>query len=312
MTGHPRIVFAGTPEFAVPTLDALVAAGHTVVAAYTQPDRPAGRGRQLTASPVKQRALALGIAVEQPDSLRSAAARARLAALDPDLLVVVAYGQLLGPKLLALPTLGCVNVHASLLPRWRGAAPIQRAILAGDAETGVTIMRMDEGLDTGPVYAERATAIGADETAWALHDRLAALGAALLVQTLPAIVTRAVTPVAQQIGGATYAHKLDKREARLDWSRSALELARAVRAFDPWPIAETQWGEVVLRIHRAQPLAEPTRAPPGTVLRTDRHGIDVATGAGVLRLLALQAPGGKVLEAGQFIAARELIGARLA
>jgi len=309
MTGTARIVFAGTPEFAVPTLDALVAAGQRVVAVYTQPDRPAGRGRQLTASPVKQRALALGLPVEQPASLRSAAARTRLAGYRPDLMVVVAYGLLLGPKLLALPALGCVNVHASLLPRWRGAAPIQRAILAGDAETGVAIMRMDPGLDTGPVHAERATPIGAHESARALHDRLAALGAALLVETLPAIVAGA-TPVAQAARGATYAHKLTKAEARLDWSRSALELDRAVRAFDPWPIAETRWGEVVLRIHRAMVVEGPSAAAPGTVLRADRDGIEVATGAGVLRLLALQAPGGKVLDAAQFVAGRELTGAR--
>jgi methionyl-tRNA formyltransferase len=307
-----RIVFAGTPDFAVPTLDALAAAGLTVVAAYTQPDRPAGRGRQLAASPVKQRALALGIPVEQPGTLRTAAARARLAALAPDLLVVVAYGLLLGPKVLALPTFGCVNVHASLLPRWRGAAPIQRAILAGDAETGVAIMRMDQGLDTGPVYAERATPIGGQETARELHDRLAALGAELLIETLPGILKRALTPTPQLATGVTYAHKLEKREARLDWSRPALELARAVRAFDPWPIAETLWGDTVLRIHRARALDAGTDAAPGTVLRAGRDGIDVAAGSGVLRLLALQAPGGKVLEAAQFVAARELVGARFA
>ena len=307
-----RIVFAGTPEFAVPSLAALCAAGHTVVAAYTQPDRPAGRGRQLAASPVKQRALALGIPVEQPDSLRTAAARARLAALEPDLMVVVAYGLLLGPKVLALPTFGCVNVHASLLPRWRGAAPIQRAILAGDAETGVSIMRMDQGLDTGPVYAERATPIGHEESARQLHDRLAVLGAELLVETVPGILKRALTPTPQLTVGVCYARKLEKREARLDWSWPAVELARAVRAFDPWPVAETQWGEVVLRIHRARALEAAAGAAPGTVLRAGGDGIDVATGAGVLRLLALQAPGGKVLEAGQFVAARELVGARFA
>ena len=308
----PRIVFAGTPEFAVPTLEALVGAGHQVVAVYTQPDRPAGRGRRLMASPVKQRSLALGIPVEQPGTLRTATARARLVAHAPDLMVVVAYGLLLGPRILALPTQGCVNVHASLLPRWRGAAPIQRAVLAGDAETGVAIMRMDRGLDTGPVYAMHATAIGHDESAAALHDRLALLGARLLIETLPAILNRAVRPAPQAETGATYAHKLEKREARLDWTRPAAVLACAVRAFDPWPIAETLWGDVVLRIHRAQALAEATPAPAGTVLKADRHGIDVATGQGVLRLLAVQAPGGKVLDAAQFVAARELVGARLA
>lgn len=310
---NPRLVFAGTPAFAVPTLDALVASGHPVVAVYTQPDRPAGRGRQLTASPVKQRALALGIPVEQPGTLRTVTARARLAALAPDLMVVVAYGLLLGPRVLALPTLGCVNIHASLLPRWRGAAPIQRAILAGDAEAGVAVMRMDLSLDTGPVYSMRATPIGHDETALELHDRLAVLGAELLAQTLPAILSRAVTPAPQSANGATYAHKLEKREARLDWSLPAATLARAVRAFNPWPIAETQWGEAVLRIHRARAVeSAPSAVAPGTVLAAGREGIDVATGAGLLRVLALQAPGGKVLEASQFVAARELVGARFA
>lgn len=312
----PRIIFAGTPEFAVPTLEALVAGGHQVVAAYTQPDRPAGRGRQLVASAVKQRALALGIPCEQPGTLRTVSSRARLAAFNPDLMVVVAYGLLLGPKVLAIPTLGCVNVHASLLPRWRGAAPIQRAILAGDGETGVAIMRMDRGLDTGPVYAMRHTPIGHDESARDLQERLAVLGAALLAETLPAILGRAVVPEPQHAGAATYAHKLEKREARLDWSRSAAELARAVRAFDPWPVAEAQWGDIVLRLHRARALpgtdADAAAVAPGTVLSADRHGIDVATGAGVLRVLVLQAPGGRILDAAQFVAARELIGARFA
>jgi methionyl-tRNA formyltransferase len=308
-----RIVFAGTPAFAVPSLEALVGAGHRVVAVYTQPDRPAGRGRALTASPVKQRALALGLRVEQPTTLRTAAARALLAAADPELMVVVAYGLLLGPRVLALPSHGCINLHASLLPRWRGAAPIQRAIEAGDAETGVCVMHMDAALDAGPVYARRALAIGPHESAGHLHDRLAEAGAELLAQTLPAIVARAIVPEAQPARGVTWARKLDKAEARLDWRRSAVELDRQVRAFDPWPIAETGWGDEVLRIHRAR-VADPTAVgmEPGTVVSTSPGAIVVACGQGALAIERLQLAGGKVLEPAAFLAARDLRGARFA
>ena len=305
-----RLVFAGTPEFAVPSLVALVEAGHRVVAAYTQPDRPAGRGRALQPSSVKRRATALGIPVAQPVSLRSVAERSRFVALEPDALIVAAYGLLLGPKLLAVPRLGCFNVHASLLPRWRGAAPIQRAIEAGDAETGVCIMHMDRGLDTGPVYARRALAIGAHETAPELNDRLSAAGAALLVATLPGIAAGALHPEPQPSSGACYARKLEKSEARLDWAQDALALERRVRAFLPWPVAETAWQEQALRLFAAR--AVEGDGAPGAVLRADAAGIVVACGSGALCIERLQLPGGKPLSAAQFLAARPLAGERFA
>jgi methionyl-tRNA formyltransferase len=307
-----RLVFAGTPEFAVPSLEALVAAGHRVVAAYTQPDRPAGRGRALLAPPVKQRALALGIPVAQPASLASVAERSRLAALEPDALIVVAYGLLLGPRLLAVPRLGGINVHASLLPRWRGAAPIQRAIEAGDRETGVCIMHMDQGLDTGPVFARRSVEIGAHETAAQLHDRLAVLGAELLVQALPAIAAGALAAEPQAAAGACYARKLAKGEALLAWDQDAEALERKVRALLPWPVAETRWHEQPLRVHAARALVAPAPgAAPGTVLRAGADGVVVACGRGALALTSLQLPGGKPLTAAQFVAARALVGERL-
>ena len=221
-----RIVFAGTPEFAVPSLNALVEGGRRVVAVYTQPDRPAGRGRQLAESPVKRAALAFGLPVVQPDTLREPAAQDALRAARPDLVVVVAYGLLLPPGVLAIPTLGCVNVHASLLPRWRGAAPIQRAILAGDEQTGVAIMRMEKGLDTGPVYLAKVTPVAARETAGSLHDRLCALGANALMEALPGILSGALQPNRQDDGQATYAGKLSKEEARIDWAAPAASIDR--------------------------------------------------------------------------------------
>jgi methionyl-tRNA formyltransferase len=306
-----RIVFAGTPEFAVPSLEALHAAGHRIVAVYTQPDRPAGRGRALTPSPVKQRALALGLRVEQPGSLKSAAARAQLAAADADVMVVVAYGLLLGPKVLALPRHGCINLHASLLPRWRGAAPIQRALEAGDAETGVCVMRMDAALDAGPVYAREAVAIQPHDTAGTLHDRLSQLGAALLVRNLPAIAAGTLQPVAQAVTGVTWARKLTKDEAAVDWSQPAAVLDRRLRALTPWPVALTRWGAETLRLHAARPVANPAPGTaPGSVLMAGSDGIVVACGEGALCITRLQPAGGKVLEAQAFLAARDLSGAR--
>jgi methionyl-tRNA formyltransferase len=321
-----RVVYAGTPEFAVPALDALVAAGHAVVAAYTQPDRPAGRGRSLAQSPVKRRALELGVPVLQPATLRTPDAAATLAAYAPDAMVVAAYGLILPQAILDVPRFGCINVHASLLPRWRGAAPIHRAILAGDAHTGVCIMRMEAGLDTGPVYASERLAIGARETAGELRDRLAALGGRLLVGVLAELEAGRAHAVAQPADGVTYAHKLDKREAAIDWSRSAVEIDRAVRAFVPWPIAETRLHGQQLRVHAAEVLpaqdAPAVRAaagdgvvPPGTVLRAGPDGIDVATGDGVLRLTRVQLAGRKAVSAREFLnaggAAAALAGARL-
>ncbi|ROR34252.1 methionyl-tRNA formyltransferase [Inmirania thermothiophila] len=306
-----RVIFAGTPAFAVPSLEALLGAGHAVVAVYTQPDRPAGRGRRPRPSPVKEAALAAGLAVRQPRTLRDAAEQAALAALGADLMVVVAYGLLLPPPVLAAPRLGCVNVHASLLPRWRGAAPIQRAILAGDGETGVCLMQMDEGLDTGPVLARAATPIGPEETAGELHDRLAGMGARLLVEALPALARGELAPVPQDEAQATYAEKLAKEEAVLDFARPAEELARRVRAFNPWPVAEARLDDGTrLRVWRARALPG-GGGEPGRVLAAGREGVDVATGRGVLRILELQRPGGRPLAAGDFVNALPLAGRRL-
>ncbi|WP_298577054.1 methionyl-tRNA formyltransferase [uncultured Luteimonas sp.] len=299
-----RIVFAGTPDFAVPSLRVAAAQGE-VVAVYTQPDRPAGRGRALAASPVKQAALELGLPVLQPETLRTVQARRELRDLRPDLMVVVAYGLLLPPKVLELPVHGCWNVHASLLPRWRGAAPIQRAIEAGDAETGVCLMQMEQGLDTGPVLLSQATPIGPQETGGQLHARLADLGAQVLRDGL-ALLRAGIRPAPrpQPDAGATYAHKLDKAEARLDWTQPADALARKVRAFHPWPVAEAEVAGERLRVHGAVALPLAHRAAPGTVLFAGRDGIDVACGEGALRIRALQRAGGKAITAADYLNAR--------
>lgn len=299
-----RIVFAGTPEFAVPSLRA-AAAKDEVVAVLTQPDRPAGRGRAPTPSAVKQEALRLGLPVQQPERLRDPQVQAWLRALAPDLMVVVAYGLLLPQAVLDIPVYGCWNVHASLLPRWRGAAPIQRAIEAGDRETGVCLMQMEKGLDTGPVLLSQAIPIGPDETAGELHDRLAELGARVLADGLGLLrAGLRPQPQPQPDTGATYAHKLDKHEARLDWTQPAQVLANKVRAFQPWPVAEAMLAGERVRIHAAQALAQTTDASPGTVLATRRDGIDIACGEGVLRLLRLQRDGGRPVTAQDYINAR--------
>jgi len=307
-----RLIFAGTPEFAVPCFEACRASGVDVVTVYTQPDRPAGRGRKLTPSPVKQAALAAGIAVEQPESLKPPEARRTLANYRPDLLIVVAYGLILSRKVLATPRLGCWNVHASLLPRWRGAAPIQRAILAGDTESGVDLMQMEAGLDTGPVMLQRRTPIAVDETGGSLHDRLSLLGADVLAEGLRRTVageSLAATP--QSEDGVTYAHKLDKAEARLDVARPAAELERKVRAFDPWPVAEAEVLDEPLRIWAAHAIDRDHSAVPGAVLGASRDGIDLACGEGVLRITALQRAGGKRISAADYLNARpELRGSR--
>jgi methionyl-tRNA formyltransferase len=296
-----RLVFAGTPEFAVPALRVAASTGG-LVGVYTQPDRPAGRGRQLAPSPVKVEALALQVPVFQPETLRDKAARAALAALEPDLLVVVAYGLILPPSVLAIPRLGCWNVHASLLPRWRGAAPIQRAIEAGDTETGVDLMQMEKGLDTGPVLLELRTPIAPDETAGQLHDRLARLGAQVLEDGLERLrAGRAPVPQPQPEEGVTYAGKIDKAEAKLDWTRPAPELARRVRAFHPWPVCEAEVAGERLRIHAAHALPVAHHAAPGTPLATTRDGIDIACGEGVLRLLTVQREGGRPMPAAAWL-----------
>lgn len=305
MTDRLRLVFAGTPEFAVPALHAARARAE-VCAVYTQPDRPAGRGRQLAASPVKQAALAAGIEVRQPESLRDPTVQTQLAALQPDLMIVIAYGLILPRKVLAIPRLGCWNLHASLLPRWRGAAPIQRALAAGDRETGVCLMQMQAGLDTGPVLLREAIAIADDDTGGSLHDRLAELSARILTDGLTRLHAGTLPPPqAQPSDGVIYAHKLEKSEARLDWQRPADELARLVRALHPWPVAEAEIEGERVRIHAATRAPEQTSAAaPGTIVHADADGIDVACGEGVLRLLRLQRDGGKPLSARDFANAR--------
>lgn len=299
-----RIVFAGTPEFAVPCLRA-AAQRNEVVAVYTQPDRPAGRGRGLTLSPVKREALGRGIEVLQPENFKSAQSKDALRALKPDLLVVVAYGLILPQSVLDIPTQGCWNVHASLLPRWRGAAPVQRAIEAGDTETGVCLMQMEKGLDTGPVLLSQSLPIGATETGGQLHDRLAALGAQVLADGL-GLLRAGIRPVPQPqpSEGVTYAHKLDKAGARLDWSQPAAQLANQVRAFNPWPMADALVAGERLRVHGAMALDEPHQAIPGTLLRAGREGLDIACGQGVLRIRVLQRDGGKAITAADYLNGR--------
>ncbi|KRA46274.1 methionyl-tRNA formyltransferase [Pseudoxanthomonas sp. Root630] len=299
-----RIVFAGTPAFAVPSLRA-AHAHHEVVAVYTQPDRPAGRGRGLTPSPVKLEAIQRGIPVLQPLSLKKKSTQDALRELQPDVMIVVAYGLILPQAVLDIPQYGCWNVHASLLPRWRGAAPIQRAIEAGDAETGVCLMQMEAGLDTGPVLLAQSLEIGADETGGQLHDRLADLGAQVLRDALGLLRAGVrLPPHLQPEEGVAYAHKLDKAEAKLDWAQPAEVLARKVRAFTPWPVAEAQLAGERLRIHGAVALDDAHEAAPGTLLGASRHGLDVACGRGVLRLRVVQREGGKAITAADYLNAR--------
>ncbi|MCO6412878.1 MAG: methionyl-tRNA formyltransferase [Thiogranum sp.] len=302
-----RIVFAGTPEFSVPTLEALLGSRHTVVGVYTQPDRPAGRGRKLVPGPVKQLALRHGTPVFQPANLNAAPAQGELAALRPDLMVVIAYGLILPQAVLDLPSLGCVNLHASLLPRWRGAAPIQRAILAGDPETGVCLMQMEAGLDSGPILAEARIPIREDETGGSLHDRLSQLAARLLATHLDDLEHNRLSPRPQDPTQVTYAGKLDKAEAVIDWRLDAVRLERQVRAFNPWPVAQTLYKNNVLRVWEAMAVVN-CGGEPGTVVEADKQGIDVACGTGCLRLLQIQLPGGKRLGPRDFLNARQIEG----
>jgi methionyl-tRNA formyltransferase len=311
MTNRLRIVFAGTPEFSVPALDALHAAGHTIVAVYTQPDRPAGRGRTLASGPVKKRALELGLPVEQPVSLKSPEAVAKLAEYSPDLMVVVAYGLILPQRVLDVPRLGCLNIHASLLPRWRGAAPIHRAILAGDAHTGITIMKMDAGLDTGPMLLVRPLDIGARETSGSLHDRLAALGAEAVVAAIDGWLADRLVPVAQPADGVTYASKILKEEALIDWTQPAEAIARQVRAFNPWPVAETRWQGQQLRIWEAEAQGGTPAGEPGRVVEAGNGRLLVATGSGLLRVHRVQLAGRNATSAAEFLNANKLLDARL-
>lgn len=295
----------------MPALEALLASRHRVLAVYTQPDRPAGRGQQVTMSAVKQCALRHQLPIEQPQTLKDPAAIERLAQWSADLMIVVAYGLLLPKAVLETPRLGCVNIHASLLPRWRGAAPIQRAIQAGDKESGVTIMQMDVGLDTGPMLLERVTPLDPRETAATLHDRLAALGAAAIIEAIDAIAAGFASPREQPKEGATYAAKIRKEEALIDWSQAAVDIDRQVRAFNPWPIAETRLNGQQLRVWEAVPLANQSSAAPGTVISTSTAGIEVATGAGTLQLTRVQAAGRKAMPAADFLKANRPEGAVL-
>ncbi len=304
-----RLAFAGTPDFAVPALDALIGAGHDVRAVYTQPDRPAGRGRHLQPSPVARRATALKLPLRQPAKF-TVETIAGLEQLAVDALVVVAYGLILPAGALAAPKLGCFNIHASLLPRWRGAAPIQRAVLAGDRESGITIMRMDAGLDTGPMLLREALPIGSGMSAGDVHDALASLGAHLMVQALEQLAHGTAVETPQPAGGVTHAKKISKDEARLDWSRPAEELARAVRGYNPAPVAWAELDGERVRIFRARAGDAAVTGEPGTIVAADAGGIRIATGAGTLLISELQWPGGKPLSAQQAAAGRALNGRR--
>ncbi len=302
-----RIVFAGTPDFSVPVLEALYRAGHHLPLVLTQPDRPAGRGRRLRPPPVKARALELGLAVGQPETLRDTAWQARLAELEPDFLVVVAYGLILPRPVLDIPRLAPVNIHASLLPRWRGAAPIQRAIEAGDDETGVCLMHMDAGLDTGPVYHCARVPLDERITAGQLHDRLAQLGARELVAFLEQVADKGLPrPVPQNEQGVTYAEKIRKEEAWLDWQADAATLARKVRAFHPWPVCQAEVAGQILKIHRAMPLDCQATQAAGKIQAASSEGLDIACGRGVLRLLEVQRPGGRPVSVRDFLNAQPL------
>lgn len=301
-----KIVFAGTPEFAAVPLQSLLDHGFRPHTVYTQPDRPAGRGRRLTASPVKQLATDHGIPVEQPVSLRDPLAVDQLREIAPDLVIVVAYGLILPVEVLEIPRHGCWNIHASLLPRWRGAAPIQRAIEAGDPETGVCIMQMDAGLDTGPVLHRIAIEVRDTETAGSLHDRLAGTGAEALIHCLRLLEEgKLPAPQPQAETGVTYASKLEKHEAEIDWSEPARVIERKIRAFNPWPVAWCTMGQERTRIWSAEATGQRCLARPGDVLDAGPSGISVATGEGVLRLTELQRPGGRRIGAQDYLNARQ-------
>ncbi|WP_323907732.1 methionyl-tRNA formyltransferase [Aeromonas caviae] len=299
-----KLIFAGTPDFAARHLAALLSSGHEVVAVYTQPDKPAGRGQKLTASPVKELALAHDLPVYQPASLRNEAAQAELAALGADLMVVVAYGLILPKAVLDTPRLGCINVHGSLLPRWRGAAPIQRSIWAGDAETGVTIMQMDVGLDTGAMIRKVTCPIASDETSASLYDKLAGLGPQALIDTLDAMAAGDTAAEPQDDTLANYAEKLSKEEARIDWSMDAVAIERCIRAFNPWPISWFDVAGQTVKVWQAEVVAQDHGQAAGTLLKADKQGIEVATGQGVLRLLTLQPPGKKAMSVSDLLNSR--------
>ena len=286
-----KIIFAGTPEFAIPTLQKLIDSKHEVVAVYTQPDRPAGRGRKLTPPPVKVLALQHGLPVMQPKTLRDNESQRALAELQPDVMVVVAYGLLLPQAVLDIPRYGCINIHPSLLPRWRGAAPIQHTLLAGDKETGVTIMQMNAGMDAGPILQQSKSAINTQETSGDLHDRLSHEGGELLLDTLKKLSANNISPQAQDEKSVTLATKFNKQDAKIDWSQSANQITNQIRAFNPWPVAHTNWSDISLRIWQAEPIPEQSSCPPGTLVKINPDSMDIACGDGMLRVLAVQLPG---------------------
>lgn len=305
-----RIIFAGTPDFAVPALQMLLESEHEVVAVYAQPDRPAGRGRKCQPGPVKSLAVSAGIPVFQPVNLKQEADIAQLKALNADLMVVVAYGLILTQTVLDIPKLGCINIHGSLLPRWRGAAPINRAIMAGDKQTGITIMRVIKQLDAGDMLHKTVCTIGEQETASELHDRMMVMGAEGLSKTLELMQANQLSPEIQDEALVTYANKLDKSESELDWTQSAGDLARQVRGLNAWPVAQTKLGNKVMRVWQAEVVAGDTSAMPGTILDDAKH-IDVATGKGILRLLEIQLPGKKRMQVADFLNAHKVAGLQL-
>jgi methionyl-tRNA formyltransferase len=306
-----KVIFAGTPDFAVPCLQMLLRSTYQICAVYTQPDRPAGRGRKLKPSPVKEQALAAGLPVYQPENLKSEQEQQRLAAFAADLMIVVAYGLILPQAVLDIPKLGCINVHASLLPRWRGAAPIQRAIIAGDEKTGITIMQMVSKLDAGDMLHQEIYSIQPTDTASILHDKLAELGATGLSKVLSLYESGTVKAEKQDDALVTYAKKLEKSEALLDWTQPAIVLARKVRGLNAWPVAQTIYQGKALRIWQAEALPHKVAADPGRVLANDKKHLDVATGDGVLRLHEVQLPGGKRIQAREFLNAHDISGIRL-
>ncbi|UJF19357.1 methionyl-tRNA formyltransferase [Vibrio sp. SS-MA-C1-2] len=305
MSKSLRIVFAGTPDFAARHLAALLSSQHEIIAVYTQPDRPAGRGKKLTASPVKSLALEHDIPVYQPASLRNQEAQQQLAELNADLMVVVAYGLLLPQEVLDTPKLGCINVHGSILPKWRGAAPIQRSIWAGDKETGVTIMQMDIGLDTGDMLKIATLPIDATDTSSSMYEKLAELGPTALVDCLTDIVDGNATPVKQDDELANYAHKLSKEEAKIDWTMPAAAIERCVRAFNPWPFSHFTVADKTIKVWQAEALDVEHNQQPGTILAADKKGIQVATGEGVLNLLKIQVPGKKAMSSADVLNSRK-------
>lgn len=305
-----RLIYAGTPDFAVAALARIIAAGHEVAAVYTQPDRPAGRGRKLQASPVKETALENGIPVEQPINFKSAEAREHLASYGAEAMVVAAYGLILPQSVLDVFPKGCINIHASLLPRWRGAAPIQRAMLAGDTESGVCIMQMEAGLDTGPVLSTHKLRITAHMTGGMLHDALATLGAEAIVSSLRAIEDGVAVATAQDDSMATYAEKLNKAEAEIDWTQAATRIDAKIRGFNPWPVAQTRWKGKSIRLWNSTLSDHRGTQPAGDIIAADNQGIHVQTGQGVVAVTELQLPGKKRVKATDFINAQNPVGTR--